>query len=275
MEQDIQQIQNIVNILNEFAVNYGFQVFGAIVILFIGWQVSRWVARAVLKICERAGLDITLAKFFAGIAKTLIIVFVAIVALGKFGITITPLVAALGAVAFGSTLALQGPLSNYGSGLTIILTRPFIVGDTIRIQNVIGIVEEIKLAYTWLITEDGERITIPNNRIIGEILHNTYENLIVEASISISYESNTEEAVALILKVLGEFSDVSKDPTPQVGIERFADSAIVIGVRYWVPTKQYNQIKYRVNQKIYSALKNANIIIPFPRQDIHIVDDKN
>ena len=275
MEQDIQQIQNIVNILNEFAVNYGFQVFGAIVILFIGWQVSRWVARAVLKICERAGLDITLAKFFAGIAKTLIIVFVAIVALGKFGITITPLVAALGAVAFGSTLALQGPLSNYGSGLTIILTRPFIVGDTIRIQNVIGIVEEIKLAYTWLITEDGERITIPNNRIIGEILHNTYENLIVEASISISYESNTEEAVALILKVLGEFSDVSKDPTPQVGIERFADSAIVIGVRYWVPTKQYNQIMYRVNQKIYSALKNANIIIPFPRQDIHIVDDKN
>lgn len=275
MEQDIQQIQNIVDILSEFAVNYGFQVFGAIVILFIGWQVSRWVARAVLNICERAGLDITLAKFFAGIAKTLIIVFVAIVALGKFGITITPLIAALGAIAFGSTLALQGPLSNYGSGLTIILTRPFIVGDTIRIQNVIGIVEEIKLAYTWLITEDGERITIPNNRIIGEILHNTHENLIVEASISISYESNTEEAVALILKVLGEFSDVTRDPEPQVGIERFADSAIVVGVRYWVPTKQYYQIMYRVNQKIYSALKDANIIIPFPRQDIHIFDDKN
>ncbi len=275
MEQDIQQIQNIVDIFSEFAVNYGFQVFGAIIILLIGWQVSRWVASAVQKIGERAGLDITLAKFFAGIAKTLIIVFVVIVALGKFGITITPLVAALGAVVFGSTIALQGPISNYGSGLTIILTRPFIVGDTIRIQNVTGIVEEIKLAYTWLSTEDGERITIPNNRIIGEILHNTYENLIVEASISISYESNTGEAVALILKVLGDLSDVSKDLAPQVGIERFADFAIVIGVRYWVPTKQYNQIMYRVNQKIYSALKDAKIIIPFPRQDIHIVNDKN
>ena len=106
MEQDIQQLQNIIDIFSEFAVNYGFQVFGAIVILLIGWQVSRWVARAVLKVCERAGLDITLAKFFAGIAKSLIIIFVAIVALGKFGITITPLVAALGAIAFGSTLAL-------------------------------------------------------------------------------------------------------------------------------------------------------------------------
>lgn len=277
MEQDIQQIQNIVDILNEFAVNYGFQVFGAIVILLIGWQVSRWVARVVLKICDRAGLDITLAKFFAGIAKSLIIIFVAIVAivaLGKFGITITPLIAALGAVAFGSTLALQGPLSNYGSGLTIILTRPFIVGDTIRIQNVIGIVEEIKLAYTWLSTEDGERITIPNNRIIGEILHNTYENLIVELTINISYECDAEKAVTVIRETLEEFSDVTREPEPQVGIERFGESAIMVGVRYWVPTKQYYQVMYQVNQEIYSALKDANIVIPFPRQDIHLVHDK-
>jgi small conductance mechanosensitive channel len=274
MEQDIQQIQNIVDILNEFAVNYGFQVFGAIVILLIGWQVSRWVARIVLNVCERAKLDITLAKFFAGIAKTLIIIFVAIVALGKFGITITPLIAALGAIAFGSTLALQGPLSNYGSGLTIILTRPFVVGDTIKIQGVIGIVDEIKLAYTWLVTEDGERITIPNNRVIGEILHNTYANLIVETSVGISYESDIEVVVATILKILEGSSAVVKTPEPQVGIERFGESAIIIGVRYWVPTKQYYQVMYRVNQAIYSALKEANIVIPFPRQDIRLVDDK-
>ena len=274
MEQDIQQIQNIVDILNEFAVNYGFQVFGAIVILLIGWQVSRWVAKIVLNVCERAKLDITLAKFFAGIAKTLIIIFVAIVALGKFGITITPLIAALGAVAFGSTLALQGPLSNYGSGLTIILTRPFVVGDTIKIQGVIGIVDEIKLAYTWLVTEDGERITIPNNRVIGEILHNTYANLIVETSVGISYESDIEVVVATILKILEGSSAVVKTPEPQVGIERFGESAIIIGVRYWVPTKQYYQVMYRVNQAIYSALKEANIVIPFPRQDIRLVDDK-
>jgi small conductance mechanosensitive channel len=273
VEQDIQQIQNIVNILNEFAVNYGFQVFGAFVILLIGWQVSRWVAGAVLKLCERAGLDITLAKFFAGIAKSLIIIFVAIVALGKFGITITPLIAALGAVAFGSTLALQGPLSNYGSGLTIILTRPFVVGDTIRIQNVTGIVEEIKLAYTWLRTEDGERITIPNNRISGEILHNTYGNLIVESTISIDYECDAEQAVAVILKVLEDFSEVTREPEPQVGIEGFGESAILMGIRYWVPTKQYFRLMYQVNQKIYSALKDANIVIPFPRQDVHLINN--
>jgi len=179
----------------------------------------------------------------------------------------------LGAVAFGSTLALQGPLSNYGSGLTIILTRPFIVGDTIRIQDVTGIVEEIKLAYTWLRTEDGELITIPNNKIVGEILHNTYANLIVESTICISYESDTEQAVTVIQKVLEEFSEVTREPGPQVGIEGFGDSAMNIGIRYWVPTKQYYQLMYQVNQKIYSALKDANIVIPFPRQDVHLINN--
>jgi len=273
VEQDLKQIQNVLDKLSEFAVNYGFQVFGAIVILLIGWQISRWVAAAVQKVCERAGLDITLAKFFAGTAKSLIIIFVAIVALGKFGITITPLIAALGAIAFGSTLALQGPLSNYGSGLTIILTRPFVVGDTIKIQNVTGVVEEIRLAFTWLRTEDGERITIPNNKIIGEVLHNTYENLIVESTIAISYDSDAERAVTVILKALEEFTDVTREPESQVGIERFGESAIMIGVRYWVPTEQYYQVMYQVNQKIYAALKDANIVIPFPRQDIRLVND--
>lgn len=275
MEQDIQQIQNVVEILNEFAVNYGFQVFGALIILLMGWQVSRWVSKIVLNLCQRTQLDITLAKFFAGIAKTSIVIFVVIVALGKFGITITPLIAALGAVAFGSTLALQGPLSNYGSGLTIIFTRPFVVGDTIKIQNVIGIVEEIKLAYTWLTTEDGERITIPNNRIIGEILHNSYANLIVETSIAISYESNVREAVDTILKILKDSSEVVNQPEAQAGIEKFGESAIIIGIRYWVSTEQYYQAMYHTNQTIFSALKERNIAIPYPRQDIHLVGNRN
>lgn len=274
MEQDLQQIQNIVSILSEFAVNYGFQVFGAVVILLIGWQVSRWVAKLVLNLCERAKVDITLAKFFAGIAKSLIIIFIVIVALGKFGITITPLVAALGAVAFGSTLALQGPLSNYGSGLTIILTRPFVVGDTIKIQNVIGVVQEIKLAYTWLTNEDEERITIPNNRIIGEILHNSHTTLIVEMTIGIAFESDSKQATSIILKTLDEFAEVAKDPAPQVGLESFGESAIVIGIRYWVPTRQYYQLKYRVNQEIYTALQQANIIIPVPRRDVRLLEAK-
>lgn len=271
MDQEIEQLENVVKVATEFIVNYGFQLIGAIIILFIGWQVAKWVSGLVLKLCQKSHLDITISRFISNIVKTLVLVFVVIIALGKFGITIAPFIAALGAVIFGSTLALQGPISNYGSGLTIIFTRPFVVGDTIRIKDVIGIVEEIKLAYTQLSNEDGELITIPNNQIVGEIIHNSFANLVVETEIGISYESEAEKAINEILRVLSELEEVTRDPVPQVGIAGFGDSAVMIGIRYWIPTKKYYQLMYSINQKIYNALRSANITIPYPQRDVRIV----
>jgi small conductance mechanosensitive channel len=124
MAEEIEYFGRIAGFATEFVVNYGFQIIGAFLILVIGWLAANWLARLTMGLCERARLDITLSRFFSSLAKATVLVFVIIIALGKFGITITPLIAALGAVAFGSILALQGPLSNYGAGLTIILTRP-------------------------------------------------------------------------------------------------------------------------------------------------------
>ena len=270
MEQELKSLQKAADIASEIAVSYGFQFVAALVILIIGWQVSRWIASLVLKLCNRFNLDITLSKFFAALAKTTILVFVVIIALGKFGITIAPFIAALGAVVFGSTLALQGPISNYGAGLTIILTRPFIVGDTIRINDVIGIVKEIKLAYTLLSNEDGENITIPNNRIIGEVIYNSSANLLVEQTITISYDDDPENVIKIILEQLKKHTEVVTVPQAQAGIERLADYGIELGIRYWIPTNKYFDLKYDVNKKIYAALKDENITIPYPKQAIEL-----
>ena len=267
---DIETLQKIGDTLIEFVVNYGFQVLGALIILLVGWFVAKWAGGLVLKLCTRAKLDITLSKFFADIVKGLVLIFVLIIALGKFGITIAPFIAALGAVAFGGTLALQGPLSNYGAGLTIILTRPFVVNDTIRIQGVTGIVEEVKLAYTMLSTEDGEIITIPNKLIVGEILTNSQENLIVEAQVGIAYDSDVDKAIALIRSCLAGHASVSDSPSSQVGIQKFGDSAIEIGYRYWVPTSRYFETLYEVNKSVLDEFRKEGIDIPFPQQDVHL-----
>lgn len=272
MEEELQTLQKTADLVQEIAVNYGFQFFAAVMILIIGWQISRWVSALVLKMCDRFNLDITLSKFFAGIAKTIVLIFVFIIALGKFGISIAPFIAALGAVVFGSTLALQGPISNYGAGLTIILTRPFIVGDTIRINNIIGIVEEIKLAYTRLINEDGEEITVPNNKIIGEVIYNSSSNLIVEQTITISYNDDPDRVIKIILEKLNNHEGVTSEPQPQVGIENFSEYGIDIALRYWVPTEKYFQLKYEVNKHIYLALQKENISFPYPR---HVVQMEN
>lgn len=270
MEDELQSLQKAADLASEIAVNYGFQFFAALVILIIGWQISRWVSSLVLRLCERLNLDITLSKFFAGLAKIIILAFVFIIALGKFGVSIAPFIAALGAVVFGSTLALQGPISNYGAGLTIILTRPFVVGDTIRINNVIGIVEEIKLAYTLLSNEDGEQITVPNNRVIGEVIYNSFTNLIVEQTITINYEDDPEKVVQIILEQLNKYSDVVSDPQAQVGIDEFSKYGIEIGLRYWIPTVKYFQLKYDINKQVYSALQAADISLPYQKYTVQM-----
>lgn len=273
MNNEFAYLGNIMNIASEFIVNYGFQFIGAVIILVLGWQLARWVARATLNLCARAKLDVTLSTFFANVIKTLVLVFVVIIALGKFGITITPFIAALSAVAFGGTLALQGPLSNYGAGLSIILTRPFVVGDTITIQGVTGVVDDIKLANTLLSNEDGQSITIPNKRIVGEIFCNTYANKLVETIIRINYRDDPELVISLMKKVIEGNPDVSSRPSPLIGIARFAETAIEIGLRYWVPTRRYYEIQYAVNSEICRQIKEQGIAIQYPQMvDVHMVD---
>ena len=150
------------------------------------------------------------------------------------------------------------------------MTRPFVVGNTIRVQGVSGIVDEIRLGATFLTTEDREQIIIPNKQILGEILINSFENRIIETSVGISYNDDPEKAIAVIKKVLEGFTEVSQEPAPLVGIEAFADSSINIGLRFWVPTEQYFSMLYRVNLAIHKALHEAQITIPFPQQDVHL-----
>ncbi len=268
MEKEIQSVQKFYSIIIEFFVNYSFQIVGAIIILIIGFMVAKKVAAFVEKLLLTKDMDVTLTKFIATTLKVIIIVGVTIIALGKIGITITPFVAAIGAMSLGAGLALQGLLSNFGAGISIIATRPFVVGNTIKIQGCTGVVKEIKLAYTVLETEDKELITIPNKHIVGEILTNSFEYTIVEMMVGIDYSSDPKVAIQVISEVLEKYEEIAKEVKAQVGIKEFADASINIELRYWALTQQYNEIQYKVNMDIFDALASNNIQIPYPTVNI-------
>jgi small conductance mechanosensitive channel len=272
MEKELTAVNSLIDQVTEFAVAYGFQILGAVIILLIGFKIAKWVSNLVLALCERKNLDVTLAKFFANVVKLLVLAFVVIIAMGKFGITIAPFIAALGAIAFGSSLALQGPLSNYGAGLGIILSRPFVVGNTIKVQGVTGVVTEIRLAATFLSNEDGETIIIPNSQVAGQILHNSYAYTLVEASVGIAYSEDPQRAIGLLNEVLKQHDSVAQEPSAQIGIAEFADSSINIGLRYWVPTTRLFQTRYEVNNAIHAALQKAGVQIPFPQREVRLLD---
>ena len=274
MEEQIMAVQKIIDMIVDFLVKYSFQVIGAVIILIIGAIVAKWMSSFLFKIFEKKQIDVTLSKFVVNTIKLIIIVFAIIVAIGKFGITISPLIAALAAMAFGASFAIQGPVANYGAGLAIILSRPFVVGNTITVAGVNGIVEEVKLGATVLTDEDGVKITIPNKHIVGEILQNSEEWKIVEEVVGISYGSDPEEAIRIVKKCLDQFEEISKEPQAQVGIQAFGDSSINIGYRYWVPTIRYFQTLYRVNLAVYKQLTEGGVEIPFPQRDVRIVSSE-
>ncbi len=273
MEQELQQAQAIYKLITEFFVTYSFQIIGAFIILALGILVARKVSAIVLKLCERKNLDITFSRFIANTTKLAIIAMVAIVSLGKMGISVTPFVAAIGALSLGAGLAMQGLLSNYSAGLNIILARPFVVGDTIRVRGVTGLVKEVHLAVTLLTDEDDVEITIPNKHIIGEIIHNSHTDTLAEETVGIAYDSDPDKAIAAIRQALEKTDKVSKTRMPLVGIEDFADSSINIGIRFWAPTSHYFETRYCANASIIEALQAAGINIPFPQREIRMLNE--
>jgi small conductance mechanosensitive channel len=272
MNNELATLQRLYELAIEFVVKYSFQILGALIVLAIGLKVASWLANLTVRFCERHKLDVTLTKFLGNVVKVLIIVFLIIITIGKFGISIAPIIAAASAVAFGASFAIQGPLSNYGAGLSIIITRPFVVGNTITVKGVNGVVEEVHLAATILSTEDGEEIIIPNKHIVGEIIHNSFANKVIEMSVGIAYSSDPAAAISAVRKILADNPDVCQDPAPQVGIAAFADSAINIGLRYWVPTKKYFQTNFLVNEAIHAAFAEQSITIPFPQREVRLLE---
>ena len=273
MENELKLVQEVYELIVAFMVNYSFQLFGAVLILFAGYIVAGLVSKAVLKLQEKQNVDVTLRQFIAAAVRIIVIGMFVIIALDKLGISINPFIAALGGLAVGASFALQGPVSNYGAGLMIILARLYKVGDTITIQGCFGQVEEISLSNTVLVAEDGERIIIPNKHVVGEIHRNSEANRILEGSVRISYSSSPEEAIGLITNVLTSAEGLDSQLKPQVGIDNFGEATIEIGYRVWVPTDSYFDKLHTINLGIFNALADAGFKVPHPQRDVHLIKE--
>lgn len=261
MEQEIQTLTILFDNLVEFVVAYGFQILGALIVFFVGLKAANWAGRKTVEFGTKRNFDPTLTKFASNVVRIFLIAVVAIITLSNFGITIAPLVALAGAAAFGGTLALQGPLSNYGAGIAIILTRPFAVGSTIQVQNTFGVVEEISLAATVLAGEDGERITVPNKEIVGQIIVNSHQHRVVETRFFIAHDQDSDKAIEAFEKAIAKYPAGEGAPGPQVGVHDFTYGGIILGARFWVPSLKYYQSRYAVNREVLGALEAAGIAL--------------
>ena len=274
IDEEIQQLDEMKNNLMLWLAEKGAGLLVAIIIIALGFWLAKRLANLIIKLCDKRGLDVTLARFFAGFSKIVVVAFATIMALSKLNVEITPFIALLGASAFGLSLAVQGPVSNYGAGIVLIITRPFKVGDTLTLNGLTGQVDCVNLGNIQLLNEDEQRITIPNRNVLGEIFTNSYDYSIIEAVVGIDYSADPEAAIRCISEAVQTVEGVAPDRAPDVGIDDFGDSSINIGYRVWVPTHRYHRTRYAVNLAVFRALEAAQITIPFPQRDVHLIQPK-
>ena len=275
MSEELEQANQVYNTIIDFVTNYSFQILGALIIVIIGVIASKQIHKLILKILLKNKFDETLSGFVANFVRILVVVMMLIVALGKLGISVAPFIAAIGALSLTAGLALQGSVSNFAAGIVLVITRPFKIGDTVNIHDVYGEVIEIKLAYTVLMNEDKEQITVPNKYMIGDVLINSFAYRVVEGSVGVAYDSDIPKVIESIKNILAEFEVLHSDNEAIIGIEKFNDSSIDIAYRYWAPTSAYFKTQYSVNLALITAFNKENINIPFPQREIQLLGENN
>jgi small conductance mechanosensitive channel len=266
-------MQNAKEVAINFIVQYGFQIVGALFIIAGGVLLAKWAGNLLMRSLMRREMEPPVRTLIVRLVRLLIFGFTAVIALDRFGVPVTTLVTGIGVAGVGVGLAMQGVLGNLISGLVIIIVKPFRVGEYIEILSVQGEVVVIELFSTTLLHPDRSRVIVPNRKIVGEILHNFGTVRQLPLKFSVSYDTNLSQAMALIREVVVNHPRVIKDPAPAVGISDFGASAINIGVGPWVAVKDYGSALAELNQSIHQRLIDAKIVIPFPQQEIRIVNE--
>ncbi|NPA04669.1 MAG: mechanosensitive ion channel family protein [Crenarchaeota archaeon] len=243
-----------------------FRVLGAIVVMVVGIL----VAVLLRKVVERALYSVP--KYIANIvAKTVYYgtAFAAgVTALAILGVNVSGLLFAGGLLGVAIGFASQTVVSNFLSGLFLYMDSPFKPGDPIEVEGVTGIVTDISIFSTRIRTWDGIHVRIPNDVVFRAVIRNLQYNVArrVEYKVGISYSASIDKAREVIMRVLDNHPLVLVEPRPWIFVEDLGDNAVILNVRFWVPSRYWLQVKAQLLKEIKEALDRAGIEIPFPQR---------
>jgi small conductance mechanosensitive channel len=260
------------DLILDLAIRYGFQVLGAIVILFVGFLVAWWVGSAVERPLTRMAIEPPLLRLIVRVVRVVVLLFALVIALDKFGFQIAPLVAGIGVAGLGIGIALQGVLGNVIAGLTIVFTKPFRVGEHIEIVGMKGDVHTIELFSTTLVHPDQSRIIIPNRKIVGEILHNFGTMRQLHLTVTVPHGSDLAAVLALVREVVTANPRVLPQPSPVIGVAQIEVGGIRVGIHPWVRVPDVVTAEGEMYRALAERFGVAGIAVPVPRQEVRLVN---
>ena len=247
-------------------------VLAAFIILLVGRIAAGWVRRITRRGLERGQVDPTLVPFVAKLAYYAVLAVVVIAALNRVGVATTSVVAIFGAAGLAVGLAMQGTLSNFASGVMLLLFRPFSLGDYVDAGGTAGTVMEIGIFSSILKSPDNVKITVPNSQIFGAVIlnYNGYDTRRVDMVMGIGYDDDIQTALDTIRSIVTADERVLADPEPQIAVSNLGDSSVDIVVRPWCASGDYWALKFDLTRKLKEGLEGAGCSIPFPQRDVHL-----
>lgn len=269
------EMQGLMDKATELATVWGLKVVGGIAILVVGWMVAGIVGRSVSRACRKSDkIDATIERYLARLARITVMAVTVIAMLNSFGVQTASFIAVLGAMGLAIGLALQGTLSNVASGIMLLVLRPFRAGDAVEVAGTMGVVEEIGLFATELKGFDGLCLLIPNAQVLGGKIVNMTRNGMrrVDMVFGISYGDDIGKAMEILRDVLAADDRVLDEPETFLAVGELGASSVDLLARPWSKAADFFALKCDTTRTVKERFDEAGISIPFPQQDVHVID---
>lgn len=277
VKEQVDQGINAIDKISTLAVNYGPDLVSAIIIFIIGRYAAKFIKSLAVKMMTHANYDPTVNTFVSQIVYYGLLALVLLSAMNKAGIPTNSFLAAFGAFGLAVGLALQSNLSNFASGLLILVFKPFKAGDWVSINGIEGSIKSIQVLNTAIITKDNRTVFIPNSSITASQVSNSsyLGERFIPFVFDISYQNDHHQAIQLLKTIFQEDSRILNAKTMEIGIKEFADNAVRIAAYPKVQIQDYMPVYYDIMSKVKDEFDKHHIDIPYPQRVVYVQSQQN
>ena len=255
-----------------------FRLLLVLFILFAFFQFAKLIQSGVDRALGAARVHIShlLHRMIVSTVRNLVVLFGVLIAISQLGISLGPLLAGIGIAGFIIGFALQDSLSNFASGMMILMYRPFDVGDLVDAGGVNGRVSHMSLVNTTFMTLDNQKLIVPNNLIWQSVITNVtaQHTRRIDLMFGIAYEDDIEKAERVLQEIVAANEAVLSDPEPQIKLHELGDSSVNFIVRPWVRTRDYWDTYWDITKAVKLRFDEEGLSIPYPQRDVHIIEQK-
>lgn len=244
----------------------------AVFILAVGIMAIRVVMTVVKKALDRSKLEKAAHSLIGSVVSVVLYVLLGLIVLSGIGVDVSSVVALASVLTLAISLSVQNALTNVIGGFTLLYTHPFKSGDFVEVAGRSGVVAEIGMSYTVLVTGDNKRVSIPNSSVVaGDIVnYSVMGTRRIDITISASYDAPVQKVIDVLLQA-GTMDNVLLEPAPMAAVSRYGDSAIEYVLRVWTGTEDYWPTLYAINQKIKTVFDESGIEMTYPHLNVHMV----